>query len=277
MQEDSCHPHINNTASFSRLRSFELNNMGFSLNQISPIAFNAENPQTPENQGTQGRVPTLTPRDRRPPCNTPQDDNPWDQIPDDPAHTNKNCHVPQVGSSYNPDESVVNDHAFQLIQGRFVPPHMTNTPTQQWQQQSSSDEGSGNTTILNGPGDHPNTGAQDPPTGTANSTPQGAAPPALQAPSQTRGPPQAPPVNHQDAATGEEHLHILTNNRIKIQVRIIRVYWITMEPPVDPPAHQRILERVLDPRKAKRSLQNLTLVCLQAQVIHHKRQDHLDI
>ena len=80
---------------------------------------------------------------------------------------------------------------------------MTNTPTQQWQQQSSLDEGSGNTTILNGPGDHPNTGAQDPPTGTANSAPQGAAPPALRAPSQAGGPLQAPPVNHQDAATGE--------------------------------------------------------------------------
>ena len=74
-----------------------------------------------------------------------------------------------------------------------------------------------------------------------------------------------------------EALHIPTNNRIKIQVRIIRVYWIAMEPPADPPAHPRILERVLDPRKAKRSLQNLTLVCLQAQIIHHKTQDHLDI
>ena len=81
---------------------------------------------------------------------------------------------------------------------------MTNTPTQQWQQQSSSDEGSGNTAILNGPGEHPNTGAQDPPTDTANSVPQGAAPPALWAPSWAGGPPQAHPVNHQDAATGEE-------------------------------------------------------------------------
>ena len=121
--------------------------MGFSLNQISPIMFDTENPQTPENWGTQGRGLTSTPRDRRPPQNTPQDNNPQDQIPDDPAHTNKNCHVPQVGSSYNPDESAVNDHAFQPIQGRFVAPHMTNAPTQQQQQQSSSDEGSGNTTI----------------------------------------------------------------------------------------------------------------------------------
>ena len=81
---------------------------------------------------------------------------------------------------------------------------MTNAPTQQWQQQPSSNKGPGNTTILNGPGDHPNTGAQDSPTSTANSTPQGAAPPALQAPPLTRGPPQAPPVNNQDAATGGE-------------------------------------------------------------------------
>ena len=88
-----------------------------------------------------------------------------------------------MGNSYNPDESAINDHAFQPIQVRFVPPHMTIAPTQQQQQQLSSYEGSGNTAILIGPGEHPNTGAQDPPTGTANSMPQGAAPPAMQTPS----------------------------------------------------------------------------------------------
>ena len=31
MQSDSRHPHINKTDPFSRLRSFKLNNMGFSL------------------------------------------------------------------------------------------------------------------------------------------------------------------------------------------------------------------------------------------------------
>ena len=37
MQSDNKHPHINKSGSFSRLRSFELNDMGFSLNKISPI------------------------------------------------------------------------------------------------------------------------------------------------------------------------------------------------------------------------------------------------
>ena len=46
MQGDNKHPHINKSGSFSRLRSFELNDMGFSLNKISPITFDVENPQT---------------------------------------------------------------------------------------------------------------------------------------------------------------------------------------------------------------------------------------
>ena len=44
MQGDNKHPHINKSASFSQLRSFELNDMGFSLNKISPITFNIKNP-----------------------------------------------------------------------------------------------------------------------------------------------------------------------------------------------------------------------------------------
>ena len=51
MQSDNKHPHINKSGSFSRLRSFELNDMGFSLNKISPITFNVENPQTPADRG----------------------------------------------------------------------------------------------------------------------------------------------------------------------------------------------------------------------------------
>ena len=39
MQGDNKHPHINKSGSFSRLRSFKLNDMGFSLNKISPITF----------------------------------------------------------------------------------------------------------------------------------------------------------------------------------------------------------------------------------------------
>ena len=35
MQSDNKHPHSNKSGSFSRLGSFELNDMGFSLNKIS--------------------------------------------------------------------------------------------------------------------------------------------------------------------------------------------------------------------------------------------------
>ena len=39
IQSDNKHPHINKSGSFPRLRSFELNDIGFSLNKISPITF----------------------------------------------------------------------------------------------------------------------------------------------------------------------------------------------------------------------------------------------
>ena len=61
MQGDNKHPHISKSGSFSRLRSFELNNMGFSLNKISLITFDVENPQTPADHGIKGRAPTSTP------------------------------------------------------------------------------------------------------------------------------------------------------------------------------------------------------------------------
>ena len=65
MQGDNKHPHMNKSGSFSRLRSFELNDMGFSLNKISPITFDVENPQTPADRGTKGRAPTSIPREMR--------------------------------------------------------------------------------------------------------------------------------------------------------------------------------------------------------------------
>ena len=67
MQGDNKHPHINKSGSFSRLRSFKLNDMGFSLNKISPITFDVENPQTPADHGIKGRALTSTPRERRAP------------------------------------------------------------------------------------------------------------------------------------------------------------------------------------------------------------------
>ena len=71
MQSDNKHPHINKSGSFSRLRSFKLNGMGFSLNKISPIMFNVENQQTPVNHGTKGRALTSTPREKTVSWNAP--------------------------------------------------------------------------------------------------------------------------------------------------------------------------------------------------------------
>ena len=127
MQSDNKHPHINKSGSFSRLRSFELNDMGFSLNKISPITFDVENPQTPASCGTKGRALTSTPREKRVPQNTPTNKKEVDM--------NQAHHEPRGNASYNPDESVTNKHMFQNVQGRFIPPKVINKPTQLQQQQ----------------------------------------------------------------------------------------------------------------------------------------------
>ena len=38
--------------------------MGFSLNKISPITFDVENPQMPADRGIKSRAPTSTPREK---------------------------------------------------------------------------------------------------------------------------------------------------------------------------------------------------------------------
>ena len=125
MQSDNKHPHINKSGSFSRLRSFELNDMGFSLNKISPITFDVENPQTPADHGTKGRALTSTPRERRVSWITQQG-----QTHDGAANLNEAHHEPQGNASYNPDVSITNKH----VQGRFIPPKVGNMYTQPQQQ-----------------------------------------------------------------------------------------------------------------------------------------------
>ena len=136
MQSDNKHLHVNKLGSFSRLRFFKLNDMGFSLNRISPITFDVENPQTPANHGTMGRGRTLTPREKRVPWNVQQS-----QTYDEVVDMNKAHHEPQDNASYNPDKSVTNKHTFHNVQGRFIPPKVSNRPTQPQQQQQSSPRG----------------------------------------------------------------------------------------------------------------------------------------
>ena len=97
MQGDNKHPHINKSGSFSRLSSFKLNDMGFSLNKISPITFDVENPQTPGDHGIKSRALTSTPRERRAP-----------QTHNEAADLNEAHEKPRGNASYNPDESITN-------------------------------------------------------------------------------------------------------------------------------------------------------------------------
>ena len=101
MQGDNKHPQINISGSFSRLRSFKLNDMGFSLNKISLITFDVENPQTPADCGIKNRALTSTPGERRIPQNTQQK-----QAHNEAADLNEAHHKPQGNTSYNPDESI---------------------------------------------------------------------------------------------------------------------------------------------------------------------------
>ena len=135
MLGDNKHPHINKSGSFLHLRSFKLNDMGFSLKKISPITFDIENPQTPADRGIKSRALTSTPRERRTP-----------QTHTEAADLNEAHHEPRGNASYNPDESITNKH----VQGRFIPPKADNIATQP-QKQSSSEEGSKENTILNRP------------------------------------------------------------------------------------------------------------------------------
>ena len=184
MQGDNKHPHVNKSGSFSHLRSFELNDMGFSLSKISPITFDMDNPQTPADRGIKSRAPTSTPQERQ----TPQPHS-------EAADLNEAHHEPRGNALYNPDESITNKH----VQGRFIPPKTDNTATQP--QQSLSKVGSKENTILNGPAIDREKSTQGCPSRSTGNKPQGPAPTAPT--TQAGGPSQAPPVtkpstSHQD-------------------------------------------------------------------------------
>ena len=246
MQSDNKHPHINKSGSFSRFRSFKLNDMGFSLNKISPITFDVKNPQTPVDRGTKGRAPTSTPRERRVSWITQQG-----QTHDGVANLNEAHHEPQGNTSYNPDESITNKH----VKGRFIPPKVGNTSTQpQQQQQSSSEEGSKENTILNGPRHHK----------------KGVLRVILKA-QQT--------ACHKDQPLQHLHIHhkLEDHHRLPqstIRTEITRIHQNTMEPPVDPPEHLWIV-KVQELLKEGTRCQNLTLEHHQVQVLLHSMPNHL--
>ena len=93
-----------------------------------------DNLQTPADRGIKSRALTSTPQERQ----TPQPHS-------EAADLNEANHEPSGNALYNPDESITNKN----VQGKFIPPKTDNTATQP--QQSSSEEGSKEHTILNGP------------------------------------------------------------------------------------------------------------------------------
>ena len=150
---------------------------------------------------------------------------------------NKAHHEPRGNASYNPDESIMNKH----VQGRFVPPKVGNMPTQQ---QSSSEEGSKENTILNGPRFDRERSAQGHPSGSADKVPQGPAPTAPT--TQTGGPPQAP--------------------QSTIPMKTTRIHKNAMTPPMDPPEHLQ-MTKAQELLNQRRRHWNLTLEMWQVQVL----------
>ena len=115
-------------SSFSRIRSEELNDMGYGLSKISPITFNGDAFQIPSNRAQDG-APMLTPRRRRNEVNT-------ESIP--PAHSPQ-----QDGNAkpYNAELSIVGNGSNKLS-GRFAPPQPNNTGS------SSQEMDNSNTTTV---------------------------------------------------------------------------------------------------------------------------------
>ena len=115
-------------SSFSRIRSEELNDMGYGLSKISPITFDGDAFQTPSNRAQDG-APMLTPRRRRNEVNT-------ESIP--PAQAPQ-----QDGNAkpYNAELSVAGNGS-NKPSCRFVPPQPNNTGS------SSQEMDNSNTTTV---------------------------------------------------------------------------------------------------------------------------------
>ena len=115
-------------SSFSRIRSEELNDMGYGLSKISPITFDGDTFQTPSNR-TQDNALMLTPRKRRNEVNT----EPFlaKQVP----WQSENLRL------YNAELSMAGNGASEPS-GRFIPPQPNSTDN------SSQDTDNLNTTTV---------------------------------------------------------------------------------------------------------------------------------
>ena len=113
-------------SSFSRIRSEELNDMGYGLSRISPITFNDDAFQMPNNRA-KDRAPTSTPRRKRNEANDIPTTETSQQDGNTKSH-NTNLLISNVGSN-------------ELV-SRFVPSQPNNTGS------SSQEKDSSNTTTV---------------------------------------------------------------------------------------------------------------------------------
>ena len=149
-------------SSFSRLCSYKLNDMGYHLNRISPITFDGDVFQTPNNR-TQGRAPTSTPRKKGkdacskadpqgPPMNKTFPVNQAPRQEDQPSSKSYDAEM-SVGDTGTPDQ----------LFGCFVPPQQTH-PNNNHVSGSSDDsqQQHNQNTIFNVPSNNKTTGTDQP-------------------------------------------------------------------------------------------------------------------
>ena len=216
MQGDNKHPHTNKTGSFSHLRSFELNDMGFSLSKISPITFDMDNPQTPADHGIKSRALTSMPQEK------------WTAQPhSEAADLNEAHHEPSGDASYNPDKSITNKN----VQGRFVPPRKK-------------------TRLHNNNSHHLRKAVKSAPSSMDQQSTKKRVPRAIrQGPQVTSHKDQ--PMQHLQHGLEDHHRLPQSLN----QVQASRIHWNTMTP-MDPPKHpQAARAQVLPSQRRHRQMQ----------------------
>ena len=236
-------------SSFSRIRSEELNDMGYYLSRISPITFNDDAFQTPNNRA-KDRAPTLTPRKRKNDAN----DRPTTQTPHHDG--NNKLHNANIGSN-EPN-------------GRFVPSQPNNT--------SSSSQGTDslNTTMVyyeksNGECQGKCASIQTSPrntvsTGAANTTQT-----TNQKPFQVDGNQTTPPSSlRKPTSTGETQTSPPKDEPCR---QLGRIKWITIES-----VNQLVLQQVRAKRQKIQPLRpHLTLDHLQDHQLVQEMTSHQEI
>ena len=151
-QEDSPHDLSNASmhSSFSRLCSFKLNDMGYGLNRISPITFDEDAFQTPDNR-TQGRAPMSMLRKKGKQASSQADQQGQSMNKTYPLKQALRQDGQARSNSYDADTLARNTDPPHQPLGHFVPPRQShpsdNNPSSS---EDDSNQNQNNTTVFNG-------------------------------------------------------------------------------------------------------------------------------